>query len=149
MYLITFLLISCNSGPKLEPLDLLNHGLPLKIMAPEGVVIKMDDLGIMKDMTIKNDLGFSLQIFESETTVLDPQKVKEQILEEVKSRPFFSKLISEDAHGFVFEKKIDEDYVNFDFRVVKVRGDKQYVIQAGLSQQYSLDEVKIMYKAVQ
>lgn len=140
---------SCNRGPKLEPLDLLTHGLPLKISAPAGVEIKMDDLGIMKDMTVKNNEGFSLQIFESETSELDAKKVNGRILEEVKANQYFSKLISETETGFIYEKKIDEDYINYDFRIVKVRGDKQYVIQTGLSNQYTLEQVKIMFKAVQ
>ena len=136
-------------GPELESLDLLSQGLPLKISAPADVEIVASDLGIIKDVTVKNDSGYSIQIFESEARILDPKSVKSTLESEVSNSPYFSKIIQSDDHGFIFEKKVDENYINYDFRTVKVRGDKQYVIQAGLSQQYTLDQVKIMYQSVQ
>jgi len=65
------LLCSCKEAkPVLPTLDLLSQGLPLKIKAPEDVVVASSDLGIMKDVTVKNEEGFSIQIFESEATTL-------------------------------------------------------------------------------
>lgn len=142
--------ISCKEqGPALEPLDLLSQGLPLKISAPADVEIVASDLGIIKDVTVKNDAGYSIQIFESEARILSPQTVSNNLKEEISNSLYFSKIMEEFDDGFIFEKKIDENYINYDFRHVKIRGDKQYVIQAGLSQQYTLDQVKVMYHSVQ
>jgi len=150
IFLILFTIISCKpQGPKLEALDLLSQGLALKISAPPNVEIVASDLGILKDVTVKNDEGFSLQIFESEARILDAAKVTSDLKSEIENSKYFSKFISSEDHGFIFEKKIDENYTNYDFRHVKVRGDKQYVIQAGISVQYTLDQVKLMYKSVQ
>ena len=150
LLVLTVLVISCKpSGPKLESLDLLSQGLPLKITAPADVEITSNDLGIMKDVTVRNDQGYSIQIFESSAVRLDVKEVLSELKEEIEKSAFFSKIISEDDGGFIFEKKVDEDYINYDFRHAKVRGDKQYIIQTGLSDQYTLDQVKIMYRSVQ
>jgi len=142
--------ISCKpSGPPLKPLDLLSEGLPLKINAPEGVEISSSDLGLMKDVTVKNEDGYSIQIFESEATQLEASKAISTIKEEIEGSKYFSKIVSEDSGGFIFEKKVDENYINYDFRHVKIRGDKQYVIQAGLSSKHTLDQIKSMYQSVQ
>ena len=142
--------IACKpSGSPHKPLDLLSEGLPLKINAPEDVEVSSSDLGIMKDVTIKNESGYSIQIFESEANQLDVAKVIERLKSEIEGSKYFSKIISEDESGFMFEKKVDENYINYDFRHVKIRGDKQYVIQSGMSSQHTLDQIKSMYKSVQ
>ncbi len=149
-FLLLTLSLSCEpKGPELTPLDLLSQGLSLKINAPEGVEIKATDLGLIKDVTVKNDEGYSIQIFESEARVLDATQVVSSLKEEIRNSKYFSKFISEDDHGFIFEKRVDENYINYDFRHIKIRGDKQYIIQTGLSTQFTLDEVEIMYQSVQ
>jgi len=143
------LLCSCQEAkPELPTLDLLSQGLPLKIKAPENVVVASSDLGIMKDVTVKNDEGFSIQIFESEATTLIIKDITQKIKNDIEASLFFSKIIREEEGGFIFEKKIDENYITYDFRQVQVAGDKQYVIQAGLSSQHSLEDVEVMYASV-
>ncbi len=137
------------AAPELQPLDLLSHGLPLKINAPVDVQVSSSDLGIMKDVTVKNELGYSIQIFESATSQLSAAGLVEDLKSEIKDSKFFSQFMLEEERGFIFEKKVDESYINYDFRHVKVRGDKQYVIQVGLSDQYTLAQVEVMYQSVQ
>jgi len=143
------LLCSCKEAkPVLPTLDLLSQGLPLKIKAPEDVVVASSDLGIMKDVTVKNEEGFSIQIFESEATTLIIKDITQKIKADIEASLFFSKMVKEEEGGFIFEKKIDENYITYDFRRVQVVGDKQYVIQAGLSTQHSLENVEVMYASV-
>ncbi len=143
------LLCSCKEAkPVLPTLDLLSQGLPLKIKAPEDVVVASSDLGIMKDVTVKNEEGFSIQIFESEATTLIIKDITQKIKADIEASLFFSKMVKEEDGGFIFEKKIDENYITYDFRRVQVVGDKQYVIQAGLSTQHSLENVEVMYASV-
>ena len=66
----------------------------------------------------------------------------------VKNSPFFSEIIKEDDNGFIFKKTISEDRINYDFRYVKIQGDKEYVFQTGLIGQFTLDDVEMMYEAV-
>lgn len=142
-------LISCQpSGPKLVPLDLISEGVPLKINAPEDVEVSVSDLGIMKDITIQNEDSYSIQIFESETDALTAKEEIDKLKESISSSEFFDGYVQEDEDGFVFRKRIDETYVNYDFRHAKVLGAKQYVIQAGLSKQYTEDQIMLLYNSV-
>ena len=150
LLLLSLILVMCKSEkPELESLDLLSQGLPLKIMAPADVQIVASDLGIMKEVTIKNEKGYSIQIFESSASQLDASVILEELKEDIRNSKFFTRIVSETESGFIFEKQVDENYINYDFRHAKVRGDKQYVIQAGLSNQYTLEQVEIMFESVQ
>ena len=46
------------------------------------------------------------------------------------------------------KKKIDEDILRYDFRYVKIQGDKQYIFQTALSGGYSESDVTIMYNSM-
>jgi len=150
MIVVVFIIISsCKpSGPELAPLNLLAQGIPLKIQAPADVAVASSDLGILKDVTIKNDQGYSIQIFESEATTFNNKDIANKMLSDIQSSKFFSKMIRQEDGGFIFEKKIDENYITYDFRQIKIIGDKQYVIQAGMSGQHSLEQVEVMYASV-
>jgi len=144
------LILSCKeAAPKGERVNLLTEGIPLNILAPTDVVVTSSDLGILKDVTIKNKGDYSIQIFESEASSLDVSPIIDKMKGDIESSQFFSNLVSEKEDGFIFEKKIDEDYVTYDFRRVKVIGAKQYVIQAGMSSQHTLESIEEMYNSVQ
>ena len=146
---LCLVIISCNSeGKEYPPLDLLSHGLPIKIKAPEDVEIKFQDLGILKEMTVENAEDYALLISASETSSLDISKVLGEQKEIIEASPYFSQIIEEEEAGFIFEKKIDDDYINYDFRYVRLRGENKYIFRAGLSRQYTLDEVKAIYRSV-
>jgi hypothetical protein len=141
--------MSCNNKTKeYPPLDLLSHGLPIKIKAPEDVEIKFQDFGILKEMTVENAENYALLISASETSSLDIKKVLGEQKEIVEASPYFSKIMEEEEDGFIFEKKIDDDYINYDFRHVRLRGENKYIFRAGLSRQYTLDEIKEIYQSV-
>ena len=134
---------------ELAPLDLLSYGLPIKVNAPAGAKVKADDLGIAKDVTIQDSVsGYNLQIFESAATSLDSKNITAELKTEAEASSFFDEIIKSDEEGFIYKKVIDENYINYDFRHVKVRGDKQYVFRAGLSRQYTLEEIETMYNSV-
>lgn len=145
-----FLLVACKEkGPELVPLDLLSEGISLKINAPAGAVVKSSDMLIMKDITVKDSTGYNIQIFESEASALDPKTIVDRLVTEIEGSSFFDSFVEKVDNGFIYKKVIDENYVNYDFRHVKVHGDKQYIIQAGLSTTYTLDQIKLMYNSVQ
>ena len=148
--IIAAMICACSPpSPQLVELDLLVKGIPIKIMAPKGAAVNVDDLGIIKDVTVTDSLNYFVQIFSSKASTLDPRKVKEEQKEIVQDAPFFSKITQEDEHGFIYEKKIDEDHINYDFRFVRIQGDDEYLFQAGLGGGYDLPSVKTMYRAVQ
>ncbi len=152
LFAIAILLVcSCdNTKSNFEPLDLMAHGMPIKIMAPANTSIKSDDLGIMKDLTIVDTLngGYNIQIYSSKTDVLDRAKLLEGIKSEIEGSTFFSKMIEETENGFIYEKKVTEDYINYDFRVVRLQSNVKYTLQAGFGEQYELSDVENMFDAV-
>ena len=148
--LMAVLLLSACAEPKVDfpEMDLMKHGLPIKIKAPVDAEVEMNDMLLMKDVTVKKD-KFYLQIFSSDAMINDVQKIKSSKLQEVKSKASFSKVIQDDPSGFIFEKLRSDSTTNYDFRVVKIQGDKQYIFQTGLIGKFSEKEVRDMYESVQ
>jgi len=147
--LVVVCLFACKSDPKSKypKLDLMQYGFPLEIYAPEGAVVEKSDLGVMSDVTIKGEDGYYVQIFGSEATTTDATAVKNAQLSDVKAGPYFSKVVEEYDDGFIYERKIDER-INYDFRLIKVQGDKEYIYQTGLVGTYSEQQVRDMMEAV-
>ena len=147
---ILSILMACGtSGNNYENLDLMSHGMPIKIKPPKGAIVEFDDLGIMKDLTVNGEGNYSLQIFSSETQSLDVAKLKNELKSEIESSAFFSKIISESPNGFIYEKKIDEDFINYDFRKIKIQGDTKYVYQAGMGGKYTEEDISQIFNSVE
>lgn len=146
--------ISCkNSSSTLgfKDLDLMSYGMPIKIQAPEGAVVNADDMGLVKEITVKSDDNYHIQIFSGQAFSNDIKVLKERQKGDAISNNYFSTIIEEDEKGFIYEKKYPEldDRITYDFRHIRLQGDYQYTFQAGLMGQFTLDEVKAMYKSVQ
>ncbi len=145
------LLVSCKGSTPtadLSGLDLMQHGLPIKIKAPADAVVVADDMGIMKDVTVKGDENYYVQIISGQATTTDIPAIKAEQLAEVKNGPFFDEILLDEEHGFIFRKKISETRINHDFRYNKIQGDKEYTFQTGLMGQFSFEDVKMMYESV-
>jgi hypothetical protein len=143
---------SCKSdqaGSKLPELDLLQYGVPLKIHAPDETEVVVDDLGIVQDITVKGGDDFNLQIIAGTAYMSNASDVVEKQKADAIASQTFSKIVEEDEKGFIFEKKYSEDRISYDFRYVRLQGDKEFVFQTGLLGQFDLEEVKRMYEAVQ
>ena len=148
--LFVFFIFSCKSDPasRLVERDLMADGIPIKIKAPPDAEVVVEDYGFLKDITVKKGDHFYIQIIESEAINYEIKSIKEEILAEVKEAPFFSKVLSEEDQGFIFEKKIDSETLNYDFRYIKIQGDNQYVFQRGLIGIFSEEDIRVMYEAV-
>jgi len=149
LFFVTFLVFSCTEpAAKLPEMDLMSKGLPIKIKAPEDVVVDVSDYGLMKDVTVKNDNNYYLQIFSSDAMTTDVKKIKSEKLKEVKSTDTFNKVVQDDEDGFIYEKFRSDSTINYDFRHVRLQGDKQYIFQTGLIGKFTEDEVRLMYQSV-
>lgn len=140
---------SCKSDPLdgMKKTELMQYGFPIAMYAPDGAEFKKTDYGVMQDLTVKAADNYYVQIFMSDLLTIDKKAVMNDKLAEAKSHKFFSKIISEEEDGFIFEKNVD-GVLNYDFRVLKIQGDKEYVFQTGLSGNYTEEEVKAMYASV-
>ena len=140
--------MSCKSpASNLQDLDLMSENIPLKIKAPADVSVKKKDMGVFKDITIKNNDDFYIQITAGQVYNNDEKARKLEELESVKDLVSFSRIVQEDQSGFIFEKK-KGDNLTYDFRRVKIQGDQEYLFQTGLIGSFSLEEVELMFDAV-
>jgi len=150
MIILSFsiLLFSCTSpAGNLEDLDLMKDGVPLKMKAPADAVVKTKDMGIFKDITVKKGDEFYVQITAAQVINNDLASRKSEELEGIKKLNVFSKIVSEDDRGFIFEKKKGDGFT-YDFRSIKFVGDNEYLFQAGLVGSFSQEDVEVMFDAV-
>ena len=143
------LLTAChNSKDGLVPLDLSPHGLPVTILAPDSAEVQMKDYNFMRDITVRKDSGFFLQIFEFAAPKLDAAGEKLRQLSAVREDPFFKEVIKEDEQGFIFTRQSDSTALEYDFRYVRILGDKELIFQTGLVGTFTLEDVQRMYASV-
>ena len=148
-FLLFLFLPACNRDPaSLRPLDLNPYGIPMVIRAPDSTVVLEKNYSFMRDITIRKAPDFDIQVFELVSTTADAAGEKFHQLESVKQDPFFKEIIKEDDYGFIFSKHLDSLTVDYDFRLIKLFGEKELIFQTGLSGSFTLDEVKRMYKAI-
>jgi len=145
------LVMSCKPADPLEAyddLDLMSYGLPIKIKAPKGAEVESDNLGFIQDVRIKGDENFYVQIMGGTATTTDIASIKSEYLTSLKNDKYFSKIVEEDEAGFIYEKDLGDGNLNYDFRYIRVQGDKEYIFQRGLVGKYSIEDIKKMYSAV-
>lgn len=143
------LLPSCRKDSmNMQSLDLQSHGVPVTIMAPDSAVIQEKDYNFMRDITVKKGDQFFIQIFEFAAPKQDAAGEKLRQLTAVQEDPFFREVIKEEDQGFIFSKMADSITLDYDFRYVRILGDKELIFQTGLVGSFSLEDVKLMYNAV-
>ncbi len=154
IFIILFALVtlySCKNNPvdDYKALSLLQYGMPVDVKAPEGAKVEAHDLGVMNDVVITSGDDYNVQIYASDANTIEVSKVLAEQKEQVKAGPFFSKILEEYEEGFIYEKKIDDTNLNYDFRYVKLMGDREYIYQTGLFGTFTEDQVRAMYESVQ
>lgn len=133
----------------LKETDLLAHGLPVTIMAPDSADIKVRKIGgFIKDITVKGPGNYDLQILASAMSSSDLAKVKAEELASVKGGRYFSKIISEAEDGFLYETALDSSRVHYNFRHILLQGDEEIVFSAGMSSTLTQEEAERLYQAV-
>ena len=132
----------------LKPLDLNPYGIPMIILAPDSTTVLEKDYKFMRDITIRKAPDFDIQVFELISTTADAAGEKFHQLESVRQDPFFKEIVKEDDYGFIFSKNLDSLTVDYDFRLIKLFGEKELIFQTGLAGSFNLKQVKRMYKAI-
>lgn len=153
LFVLLILAAACsnNASNNWQPLDLLPYGIPLTINAPEpdSAKVKKSDMGsLIQDITIRNGEDYYIQIYAVQAETNDMTKIKASLLADVKANRYYSRIVSEEESGFIYETSIDENNLNYGFRWIKLQGDMEYVFQTGLVGTFTLEQVKNMYEAV-
>lgn len=143
------LFLSCSSGePEMKYTDLLSYGVPIQIQTPDSVKITTSDMGIQKDLVLKGEGGYHLQIFYSDAFRNQKAAVEEQ-KDILKASPFFKEFIREDPKGFIYSLQLDSTLENYGFRYIVVKGEKEISIQSGMGGIYSRERIEKLYDYAQ
>lgn len=145
------LLWSCQTdgSSDLVETDLMQHGVPVTIMAPDSATVKARNMGtLMKDVTVKGEGNYDLQIMASSATTSDLARVKAEQLATVKTNRYFSRIVSEEEKGFLYEMALDSTNLNYNFRYIHLQGDQEIIFSAGMASTLSLEEAERIYEAV-
>ena len=140
---------SCTTEPEWKPLNLLEYGMPITVLAPDSADVKKMNLVLQEDISIRKGENYFVQIFGAQATTRDAVELKESLKEEVLDNPFFSEMVEEGDYGFIYKDQIDSVHSTYGFRFVRLIGDKEYVFQTGLIGSFTEDQVRKMYEAVQ
>lgn len=148
---IIALLWSCQTGggSDLVEKDLMEHGVPVTIMVPDSATVKARNMGtLMKDITVKGEGNYDLQIMASSATTSDLARVKAEQLATVKTNRYFSRILTEEENGFLYEVAIDSNNVNYNFRYIHLQGDQEIIFSAGMASTLTQEEAERIYEAV-
>lgn len=129
--------------------DLLEYGIPVSIEGPDSIKVNVTDaLGVIQDITVDSpDDNYHLQIYASQASTDDIALIKADLISDVRSNPFFTKVVEEDEKGFVFETMIDSTNY-YGFRHVYIQGDQEFIFQTGLGHSFQEAEARRLREAV-
>lgn len=151
LVLASVLLWSCQTdgGSDLVAKDLMEHGIPVTIMAPDSAIVKARNMGsLMKDVTVKGEGNYDLQIMSSGATTSDLARVKAEQLSTVKTNRYFSKIVTEEENGFLYEMALDSNNLNYNFRYILLQGDQEIIFSAGMASTLDQEEAERLYESV-
>jgi hypothetical protein len=125
--------------------SLLKYDIPLNIQAPDDAEFKRTNFHIMNDLVIhSDDENYHLQIFSTKASEVLKDKIIAQKKISARKNPYFERFIEESEDGFIFMRKID-DYVNYDFRYIKLIGNREITFQAPMIGQFDEETIRRMY----
>lgn len=150
LLIVVCLLAACSSNEDgyLKPLNLLEYGVPLTIMAPDSVDINKANLVVQNEVTIKSQKSedFEIRIYFGDATTSGIDKVKAQQLQFLKDAGLHSKTILDETDGFIYESAISDTVKSYGFRRILLMGDQEYIFQSGTGI-YTQAQAEEMYHA--
>jgi len=149
--LLLLSLFACQQDPTSDwsDMDLLSHGLPVSVQAPDSAEVAVSDMGVMTDVTVRSPKDdYYLQIYKSDASTNDIAKLKSDQISDVRSGRYFSRIVEEEEKGFLYEIEIDSSAF-YNFRYVHVQGGNEILFQAGLGSNYNEEQARRLYQAVQ
>jgi hypothetical protein len=134
-----------------KQLDLLQHGIPIKIQVPEDAKVTNRSDNFMQDVVVEGT-DYYVQIYSQGATLPECTAMATEALVDIKkTNPTFQKTILEEGCGFVYEVQIPGDSTtcyNFNHYVVKGNKSFSFSTTTGRRQPFSKKAVENIYQAV-
>ncbi len=148
--IFTFIFSACSPDPSEDWVEhnLIGEGVPLKVLGPEDLEVKVSTLGTMQDITLKGSDDYSLQVFGMDVQTTNIEELVEEQKDMVREEAYFEKIEKEWEKGFIYSLQIDSAALDYDFRQLRLKGDKVYIFQCGMLGRNSKEKVDRLVKAV-
>jgi hypothetical protein len=134
-----------------KQLDLLQHGIPIKIQVPEDAKVTNRSDNFMQDVLIEGT-NYYVRIYSNGATAPQCSTITEEALIDIKkTNPTFRKTVLEEPCGFIYEVQIPGDSTKcYNFNHYTVRGNKSFSFSTTTSrrQPFSRKTVEHIYQAV-
>lgn len=143
-------LTNCKTDPSyhFEEVDLMKHGLPLKVKAPAEMEVEKSTTMGQQDYLLDGGEDYFVQVFVSDFNSGSRENLVEELKNNISGNRFFNGFLVEEEDGFIYEFKIDTTNSNFGFRRVHIQGDKEYIFQNGMGKIFSEEQATGMFEAV-
>ncbi len=128
--------------------DLMQHGLPIRMLVPDDVTVKKSELGLQQDFTIDGGDDYGVQVFVAERSGGSVANIVAELRTSIENNSAFHEIVHEQEDGFVYEFKFGPERSNFGFRRVKLQGDYEYVIQNAMGRIFDKEQAMNMFEAV-
>lgn len=144
---VIFFLTSCGGNDDRQKKENLKQKLPFEVDAPWGASYETREYNEVTSYIIRKDDEYAVEVIASPASSNDIAAIKNEQLNTVTESPYFNRLILNEPNGFIFEMIVDSSK-HYDFRLVKLKDNTQYVFQTELTQVFSEWEARSMYESV-
>ena len=134
--------------PEFKPLNLMDKGVPITIMAPDSADVTTDDLIVMQEVSIKKGDDYYVQIRYSDAGNEDVAALKADEVADAKKDPFFAEIVRDDPDGFIYKMEVDSTRTGYGFRHVRLKGNKEYRFRNGIIGIFDKEAIEAMYNGV-
>jgi len=147
LFSVIFFLTSCGGNDNGQKKENIKQKLPFKVDAPWGANYETREYNEVTSYIISKDDEYAVEVIATPAGSEDIATIKNEQLNTVTESPYFSRLILNEPNGFIFEMVVDSSK-HYDFRLVKLRDNTQYVFQTELTRVFSEWEARSMYESV-
>ena len=154
---LVFGMVACQeAGPGIrdifpKQLNLLQHGIPIAIQAPNDAEVSNRSDNFMQDIVIKGT-DFYVQIYSQNATSPSCQTLAGEARADIKlSNRTFQRIVLEESCGFIYEVQAPGDTTKcYNFAYFRVQGNKSFSFSTttGSRKPFTLDQVTNIYNAI-
>lgn len=131
-----------------EEIDLMRHGLPIKVMGPPDAEVKASTTMGQRDIQIDGGEDFFIQVLQGEFNSGSRDNLLNEQKSFVTANRFFHRFVLEEGDGFIYEFKIDSLNSNYGFRRIHIQGDSEYIFRNGMGKIFNEEQALNMFNAV-
>lgn len=147
IYIPLLMLASCKEGNDRQKTESEQAKLPFNVDAPWGATRETREYNGITAFNISKDDDYGVEVFVSPAKTQDITVIKNEQIKSVVESPYFRRILLNESNGFVFEMLVDSSR-HYDFRLIKLKDNKQYIFQTDLTKVFSEGEARLMYESV-